>query len=143
MEFQSVKGLSRASALILALALLPLTSSAMVVLSNVTDSNGSSSLFDTSTITQSGANGEIIDLGLTDFFVDETSLSPNATDTLSMTITAPDGYLITSITYTEEGNGKATNGGMGVGGFGVALATGSVVADGIPTGLGTHMLRDR
>jgi hypothetical protein len=57
---------------------------------------------------------------------------PFATDTLFMTITAPAGYLINLITYTETGTGTTDASGF-------ATATGSMVVDGTPINFLTQM----
>ena len=54
-------------------------------------------------------------------------LGPDALDMLSMTLVAPKGYAISSISYEEHGNIETTNG--------FAVAGGSIVAGGIASNL--------
>jgi hypothetical protein len=95
---------------------------ATVTFSNIMDGDGSNALFDTSQTVPTG-DGDTLEIGLNDFTADGTSF-PSALDTLSLTITADPGRTITSITYTEMGNGETAEG--------VAIATGSIVADNQP-----------
>ena len=113
--------------LLLVLALTFAVSSAHasthVEVSGVSDGNGLPSLF-TGGFMQAGAQGEVITLGLSDFMADGSSaLTQFAVDTLFMTLTAPTGFVISSITYSETGSGNTNEG--------FAAATGSMVVDGI------------
>ncbi len=129
------KGNQRIAQGLLVFALTSLMTSAqaaMVTVTNVVDGNSSSTLFDPSFgpptgISQSGPSDEVISIGLDTFTATVTGLSPlfaTALDTLFMTITAPAGYFISLITYTESGTGTTSDG--------FASATGSMVIDGIP-----------
>ena len=115
--------------LVLAFALSATSAqAATVTLSGVIDGNGSPLLFDPAANVQSGTFGEIITLGLNNFTAEVHSLAPppfaTAIDTLFMTITAPTGFAINLITYTEAGTGDTVDG--------FASATGSMVVDGTP-----------
>jgi hypothetical protein len=95
---------------------------ATVTFSNIADGDGSTALFDTSQTVATG-DGDTLSIGLNNFTADGL-LFPSALDTLSLTITAGPGYTITSISYTESGSGVTADG--------VAIATGSIVADNQP-----------
>jgi hypothetical protein len=102
-----------------------LTQASVVSFSNILDGNGSPLLFDTATTAPDPSDGNKLIIGLNNFTADGASATTSsAVDTLSMTITAPAGFYITSIDYTEAGTGQTANG--------VASATGSIVADNIP-----------
>lgn len=122
MDMYKLKGLTQA-ACGLVLILSVSTANAMdVIISNLADGDGVSNLFD---VSGTSASGSLITIGLNDFRADGTNaLQQSAVDTLSMTLTAPTGFVITSISYSESGAGKTESG--------VAVATGSLVADGIP-----------
>jgi hypothetical protein len=103
-----------------------LTQASVVTFSNITDGSGSPLLFDPGTTAPDPNDGNKLIIGLDNFSADGGSiLTTSAVDTLSMVITAPAGFYITSIDYTEAGDGQTTNG--------VASASGSMVADNIPT----------
>ncbi len=111
--------------LVLALTFVCATANASmhVELSDVSDGNGLPTLF-TGGYTQSPGQGEVITLGLLNFMADGSSaISQFAVDTLFMTITAPTGFVINSITYSETGEGNVNDG--------FAAATGSMVVDGM------------
>lgn len=106
--------------------------SATVTFSNIVDGNGLPLLFDPATTAPDAGDGNILNIGLTNFSADGGSIvTSSAVDTLSMIITAPAGYVITSVAYTEAGSGETTGG--------VAFASGSIVADGIPTNFLTQV----
>lgn len=103
-----------------------------VTFSNFIDGNGSALYFDPSSNSQVG---NVMTLGLgvgANAFAADGTVTLSAVDTLSMTITAPAGYVITGVSYTEAGNGET-----GTGGF--ALATGSMVVAGTPINFLTQM----
>jgi hypothetical protein len=95
---------------------------ATVTFSNIADGDASNNLFDTSQTAPIG-DGDTLDIGLNNFTADGIFFT-SAVDTLSLTITADPGRIITSITYTEGGSGETEEG--------VAYATGSIVADNQP-----------
>ncbi len=100
-----------------------------VTFSNMADGNNAALYFDIATTTISG---NTITLGINNFTADgalPTSLS--ALDTFSFLVTAPTGFMITKVTYTESGTGQTTGG--------VALATGSITADGTPKNFLTQL----
>jgi len=102
---------------------------ATVTFSNFADGNNASSFFDIGTTTVSGND---ISIGINNFKADGTSqLTLSALDTFSFLITAPTGFKITKVSYTESGTGATTNG--------VALATGSITADGTPKNFLTQL----
>lgn len=102
---------------------------ATVSFSNFADGNGAASFFDIGTTT---ATGNTLTIGLSDFTADGSSpLTMSALDTLSFVVTAPTGFTITRVSYTESGSGATTNG--------VALATGSLTADGVPRNFLTQL----
>jgi hypothetical protein len=102
---------------------------ATVTFSNIMDGDGSSALFDTSLTAPTG-DGDTLDIGLNNFTADGTFF-PSALDTLSLTITADPGRIITSIIFSEWGSGVTSNG--------VAYATGSIVADNQPINFPTAL----
>jgi len=105
---------------------------ASVTFSNIVDGNGSPALFDVSTTMPDAGNPNKLNIGLNNFMADGSSIATSsAVDTLSMIITAPLGYVITSVDYTEAGNVRTTDG--------VATASGSLVADNIPTNFLTQL----
>lgn len=125
MDSNMTKGL-KITALGLALTFGAVSAQAMVTISDADDGNDDASLFDSSAagFTQSGTFGEVITLNLNSFEADGTDLTKLvAADSISMTLTAPAGYKITSISYTEGGNGET-------GSSGFATATGSITLDG-------------
>lgn len=102
---------------------------ATVTFSNLADGNGAPSFFDIGTTTISGNQ---ITIGINNFKADGASqVTVSALDTFSFTVTAPTGFKITKITYTESGKGETTNG--------VAAATGSITADGTPKNFLTQL----
>lgn len=116
-----------------ALVALPGTALGNVVtFSNITDGNGNPSLFDVTTTAPDPADGNRLIIGLNNFVADGTSIATqSAVDTLSLTVTAPAGFLITSVDYAEGGTGQT--------GEGVATASGSLVADNIATNFLTQL----
>jgi len=111
-------------------AVATLATAATVTFSNFVD-DGSPTLFDPGD--SSGSNididGNKLTLtpgnGLNNFEADGSSVATQAAnDTLTFIVTAPTNYFITSVSYTEQGSGTT--------GEGVAIATGSMVADGTP-----------
>jgi hypothetical protein len=109
-----------------------LTQASVVTFSDILDGNGSPLLFDPATTVPDPSDGNKLIIGLNNFTADGASApTSSAVDTLSMTITAPAGFYITSIDYTEAGNGQTTNG--------FATASGSIVADNIPNIFMTQM----
>ncbi len=104
-------------------------SAATVTFSNFQDGNNDPALFD---ISANVISGNTLTVGLNNFTADGSSIvTQAANDTLAFTITAPAGYWITSVSYTEEGDGETTNG--------IATASGALVADGIPANFLTQV----
>jgi len=102
-----------------------------VTVSNVSD-DVTIALFD-GTYGQSGTLDTVITLGLGSFIALDTSgAGAGGQDTLYMTLTAPDGFLIKSVTIEESGINNNTIGG-------ISIAQGSLIADGKVYGLGTHI----
>ncbi len=118
----------------LALAFLATSANAMgVVVSGLSDEGDPTTLF-TGLVTQSGLNDTTIDIGLSAFgAVDASGSGASSLDTLFMTLTAPVGFLISSISYSESGLHNNTTSGL-------SIATGSIVLDGSPISLGTHII---
>jgi hypothetical protein len=103
---------------------------AIVTFSDFVSGNGNDLLFDPG---QTVPVGNDLHIGITAFFSDgRIDASLSSVDSLSVMVTAPDGYVITSIDYTESGSGFATNG--------IATASGSLVADNIPTNFVTETI---
>ncbi|MFT5414331.1 MAG: hypothetical protein ACI915_000641 [Gammaproteobacteria bacterium] len=131
MDIQGMKIIKKAL-LIFSLAMFVTAAHAnTVTVSNLVDGDGNASLW-TGTVTQSGAMGENISLDINNFVAGTAGTlgaggGVSALDTLFATLTAPSGYVITSLSYAEGGNIETTNG--------FAVATGSLVADGIATNL--------
>jgi hypothetical protein len=95
---------------------------AYISFSNIADGDKSSSVgFNVETTI---ASGNILNIGLSNFTADGAKFRYNTFDTLSFTATAPNGYVITKVSYSEGGNGATTNG--------FALSSGSITAGGIP-----------
>lgn len=86
-------------------------------------------LFD---IDASIASGNHLDIGIADFNAAGDAMVV-ALDTLSFLVTAPDGFVITSLTYNEAGQRSIDGSG------GATVATGSVVANGMTNDLGLVM----
>ena len=82
-------------------------------------SSSTEGFFDAST---TYADDNKLVIGLTNFTADGTDVI-NAFDTFSFYATAPAGFYITHIEYSESGHGSNTGG--------LALATGSIVVDGV------------
>ncbi|MCP4288830.1 MAG: VPLPA-CTERM sorting domain-containing protein [Gammaproteobacteria bacterium] len=96
-----------------------------VTFSDIVDGDGLSSLFDVDATAVDLSDGNKLIIGLNNFSANGDSiLTYSAVDTLTMTIDAPSGYFITSVSYTEGGDGQTENG--------VATATGALVADSTP-----------
>ena len=131
MDRNFLKGLGKTVAVLLLTAGFATANAASVTISNAMDGNGAASLFDVSGITQSGVNGEIIELGISNFIADGSFGPSSAVDTLFLTLTAPTGMRITSIGYSESGEGETETG--------VAMASGSLIADGMPTNFLTQI----
>ena len=112
-----------------AMAMASTAQAATVSFTNLADGNGAALYFDVGT---TSASGNTLNIGLSNFTANgQSQLSLSALDTLSFLVTAPTGFHITSISYTESGTGATTNG--------FALATGSLTADGIPKNFLTQM----
>ena len=109
-----------------ALAATSAAQAATVTFSNFADGNNAALYFDIATTSQTG---NTLTLGLNNFTAN--GLNVSALDTLSFLVTAPTGFQITRISYSENGTGQTTNG--------VALATGSMTADGTPKNFLTQM----
>lgn len=99
------------------------TQAAVATFSNILDGNGDPSLFDTTTTGADPTDGNILNIGLNDFRAYSGRIS--ALDTLSFMITAPEGYFIDGLDYTESGRGLTAS-------DGVAIATGSIVVNNVP-----------
>lgn len=98
------------------------TQAAVVSFSDILDGNRDASLFDPATTLVDPSDGNILNIGLNDFTA--TFGTIQALDTLSLMITAPAGYYINALNYTEIGSGAASDG--------VAIATGSIVVNNVP-----------
>ncbi len=107
---------------------------ALVDFTDIEAGNRDSSLFNVDATTAVDlSDGSKLIIGLKDFFAADGGAAPSAAvDTLTMTINAAPGYLITSVSYTEAGEGWTTNG--------VASASGFFVADDIPINFPTQTL---
>ena len=100
---------------------------ATVTFSDFSDAvSGPPDLFEISTTVPDGGNPNILVIGLDEFMAGGSVIS--AFDTLSLRITAPTGYRITSVIYAETGDGDSTGGGT-------AIATGSITANGMTNSL--------
>jgi hypothetical protein len=99
-----------------------------VTFSNIVDGDGVPLNFDAAA-TAAGAVGtsNTLDLITSSFTADGNTPFLSALDTLSFTVTAPAGYWITNVSYSETVFGDTTQG--------VAVATGSITADGTPKNL--------
>jgi len=87
------------------------------------------------TFTQSGAFDEIIEIDLNAFVATSSSFGDLniVTDSVRMNLTAPTGYKITSITYTEEGSGNTGNG--------IAAASGTIFINSTPNNFAMVLLQ--
>lgn len=133
MDRNFLKGIGKAVAVLLLTAGFATANAASVTISNLADGNDASSLFNIAGVTQSDVGGDVvIDLGLESFIADGTSgATQSAVDSMFMTLTAPTGFRITSISYSETGQAQTENG--------VAMASGSIIADGIPSNFATQV----
>lgn len=125
---RTVKGILAGS--LLSWSMVGAVQAATVTFSDIIDGDGSASLFDVSATVPDPGDGNKLIIGLNDFSADGTSVT-TALDTLTLTINADPGFLITSISYTETGVGSTTEG--------VAAATGSIVVDNKPTNFVTQL----
>lgn len=105
----------------------------VVTFSDINDSNNASGtepreFWDIATTAPTG--DKTLGIGVLDFFADGGTIF--AFDTLSVTITADPGYVITKITYMESGN-RTVNAG------GTAIYTGSATANGLANPLGQNI----
>lgn len=112
------------------LAVAPLAAqAATVTFSNLADGNNAAAFFDIGTTVIDGDN---IDIGINGFTANGSNQATlSALDTFSFTVKANPGFVITKVSYTESGSGQTTNG--------VALATGSITADGTPKNFLTQL----
>jgi|LNFM01.1.fsa_nt_gb hypothetical protein len=102
---------------------------ATVTFSNLADGNNAAQFFDIGSTTIAGNS---ISIGINGFTANgANNLTLSALDTFSFLVTAPTGFKITKVTYTESGNGQTTGG--------VAMATGSITADGTPKNFLTQL----
>ncbi|MDA7687065.1 hypothetical protein N8793_03235 [Pseudomonadales bacterium] len=114
------------------LSLSATAQAAVVAFSNIVSGDGAPTFFDESTTTPDAVNGNVLNIGLNNFGADGASSSNTAAvDALSLVITAPEGYMITSLLYSEAGQAETTGG--------TAVASGSIVADGMPTNFATQV----
>lgn len=125
------------TAFILLLLTLGATSaSAALVVSDVATGDGSEALFGTD-IMQSGENGSTLTLELNEFVADGGGFGVfgpvTVTDTVTMTLTAPEGYFITGFVYNEAGNAN-------VGFASFAEVTGSITVGGIPVNFNNELI---
>ena len=96
-------------------------SAATVTFSAFGDADGLTALFNPAA---SVATGNTLDLGVNAFTASAAAgLFTQATDTMTLTITAPAGFKITKISYSEGGTGSASGGG-------VSFAVASVIVNG-------------
>jgi len=100
---------------------------ASVTFSNIVDGDGLPQFFD---VGETSASGNMLTIGLNNFKADGATGPNSALDTLSFTVTAPVGYWITKVTYAEGGDGQTTDG--------MAIASGSITADGTPKNFNTQ-----
>lgn len=103
------------------------SSAATATFSGFTDANPG--LFDIATTLPDGGDPNLLNIGLSAFSAGGAIIS--ALDTLNLVITAPAGYRITKITYSESGSASAP------GATDVAVATGSVTSNAVSLGLAT------
>ncbi|MBI2799559.1 MAG: hypothetical protein HYX63_04640 [Gammaproteobacteria bacterium] len=104
---------------------------ANVTYSNIADANGVPALFDPATTAPDISNVNKLVLGLDNFTVSAANGAFNqVSDTLSFKVTAPSGFKITKLTYTEGGTGVST------GAFAGSSATVSLIANGKPASPG-------
>jgi hypothetical protein len=105
MDKNFLKGIGKAVAVLLLTTGFATANAASVTISNLADGNGASALFDIGGVSQSDVGGDVvIELGLDNFMADGSSgLTQSAVDTLFMTLTAPTGFRITSLSYSEMG----------------------------------------
>jgi hypothetical protein len=111
-------------------------SAATVQVTGVATGDGDEALFGTN-IVQTGANGEILTLDINDFFTEDSgpgiSLPATALDTVTMTLTAPENYLITSILYVENGTAETSA-------DSVAGVNGAITVGGIPVNFNPEVI---
>ena len=119
----------RLIAIVLFIGIAGAAQAATVTFSNILDGNGIPLLFDPSTTIPDPSDGNTLIIGLLDFTANGETIS--AVDTLSLMISAPAGYFITSLSYTEEGIGNAVTG--------IAVATGSIVVNNFPVNFPTQV----
>jgi hypothetical protein len=104
---------------------------AVVSYSGWADGDGLSNYFD-AVATGASAVGNTFDIVLNGFTADGGVSPYSALDTLVFTVEAPAGYWITKVSYSESGSGDAQGG--------VAVASGSLTAGGIPKNLITQLV---
>jgi len=128
----TVKGLLVST--LLSWSMVGVVQAATVDFTNIMDGDGQPRLFDAANTAPDPTDGNILIIGLNDFTADGASaVTSSAVDTMSMTINAPAGFFISSVSYTEGGTGITTNG--------VAAATGSIVVDNTPTNFLTQLFQ--
>ena len=131
MNRQRTKGIGRVLLVLALTCSVVSVQAAGVVVSGLNDSDGDPLKLFTGSVTQSGAMDTVITIGLADFMaVDSSATGSSALDTLFMTLTAPAGFFIDSVSFSEGGFNNVS--------AGVAGATGSIVVDGAAHDLGSH-----
>jgi hypothetical protein len=110
-------------------------SAAQVQVTGVATGDGSETLFGTN-IDQTGVNGEVLTLDINEFIADNSGagilLPETVTDTVTMTLTAPENYRISSILYNEGGTAQTSEG--------VVTVTGSITVGGIPVNFNEEVI---
>jgi hypothetical protein len=101
-----------------------------VTFSDISDGDSDNSLgFDVSSTV---AVDNTLNIGIGEFTADGAQGDYSALDTLSFKVTAPAGWVIDKVTYSEGGTAETTNG--------VAVATGSITAGGVPKNFATIVI---
>lgn len=110
-------------------------SAAQVQVTGVATGDNSEALFGTN-IEQTGVNGEVLTLDINEFVADNSGagilLPETVTDTVTMTLTAPENYRISSILYNEGGTAQTSDG--------VVTVTGSITVGGIPVNFNEEVI---
>ena len=135
MKRKSIKGFLTGFISLVCLVAFAHANAAGVIVSNLSD-DGSATRFD-GTVGQTGAQDEVVTIGMANGFAavanDLNGGVTSSLDTLFMTLTAPDGFVISSVSFSESGTHANTSDGF-------SGATGSITIDGTPISLGTHIL---
>ena len=106
----TIKGLATSLAVLAVFFVAQVSYAATVTFSDITATDGDDAVgFDVSATAVSGGDPNTLDLGVDPFSI-SAATTAIMSDTLRVTVTAPVGYVITGLSYSEAGSWDATSG---------------------------------